>query len=100
MPPGRGCIMPFKFQVGLPQIAVHQGQTVLVTHPDGQIGQLSDKGLEPAQTGRRITYGELAADAARMPVPETVALKRPEEFGLIGTPARRLDTPAKVDGTA
>jgi isoquinoline 1-oxidoreductase subunit beta len=53
-----------------------------------------------AQTGRRIRYGELAADAARLPVPESVALKRPEEFKLIGTPAKRLDTPAKVNGTA
>jgi len=51
-------------------------------------------------TGRRIRYGELAADAARIPVPEKVALKRPEDFKLIGTPAKRLDTPAKVDGTA
>jgi isoquinoline 1-oxidoreductase beta subunit len=47
-----------------------------------------------------MKYGELAADAARMPVPDTVALKRPEDFSLIGTPAKRLDTPAKVDGTA
>ena len=53
-----------------------------------------------APTGRRIKYGELAADAARMPVPESVALKRPEDFKLIGTPAKRLDTPAKVNGTA
>jgi len=51
-------------------------------------------------TGRRAKYGELAADAARMPVPESVALKRPEDFKLIGTPAKRLDTPAKVNGTA
>lgn len=51
-------------------------------------------------TGRRLTYGELAADAAQMPVPETVTLKRPEEFKLIGTPARRLDAPGKVNGTA
>jgi isoquinoline 1-oxidoreductase subunit beta len=51
-------------------------------------------------TGRRITYGELAADAARLPVPENAALKRPEDFKLIGTPAKRLDTPAKVNGTA
>ena len=36
----------------------------------------------------------------RMPVPENVALKRPEDFKLIGTPAKRLDTPAKVNGTA
>ena len=50
--------------------------------------------------GRRLGYGELAADAARMPVPENVALKRPQDFKLIGTPAKRLDTPAKVNGTA
>ena len=53
-----------------------------------------------APTGKRIKYGELAADAARMPIPESVALKRPADFKLIGTPAKRLDTPAKVDGTA
>jgi isoquinoline 1-oxidoreductase beta subunit len=53
-----------------------------------------------APTGRSAKYGELAADAARMPVPESVALKRPEAFKLIGTPAKRLDTPAKVNGTA
>src|SRR5437870_8664454 len=53
-----------------------------------------------APTGRRLKYGELAADAARVPVPESVALKRPADFKLIGTPAKRLDTPAKVNGTA
>jgi isoquinoline 1-oxidoreductase subunit beta len=51
-------------------------------------------------TGRSAKYGELAADAARMPVPDGVTLKRPEDFKLIGTPAKRLDTPAKVNGTA
>ena len=51
-------------------------------------------------TGRTARYGELSADAARMPVPEKVALKRPQDFKLIGTPAKRLDTPAKVNGTA
>src|SRR6478736_2856366 len=38
-------IMPFKVQVGPPQIAIHQGQTVLVSEPDGQINWPSDKGL-------------------------------------------------------
>jgi isoquinoline 1-oxidoreductase beta subunit len=50
-------------------------------------------------TGRRIAYGELAADAARQPVPENVMLKRHEDFRLIGTPAKRLDTAGKVNGT-
>jgi isoquinoline 1-oxidoreductase beta subunit len=53
-----------------------------------------------APTGRRIKYGRLAADAARMPVPEKVALKQPQDFKLIGTAAKRLDAPAKVNGTA
>src|SRR6202049_326543 len=51
-------------------------------------------------TRRSIKYGALAAGAARMPVPESVALKQPADFKLIGTPAKRLDTPAKVNGTA
>src|SRR6202048_2427567 len=53
-----------------------------------------------APTGRSAKYGDLAADAARMTVPETVALKQPKDFKLIGTPAKRLDAPAKVNGTA
>jgi isoquinoline 1-oxidoreductase beta subunit len=59
----------------------------------------SGKVLHPP-TGRNASYGELAADAARMPVPDKVVLKRPEDFRLIGTPAKRLDTPSKVNGTA
>src|SRR4029077_1962737 len=51
-------------------------------------------------SGRRVKYGDLAADAARMTVPETVPLKQPKDFTLIGTPAKRLDAPAKVNGTA
>jgi isoquinoline 1-oxidoreductase subunit beta len=51
-------------------------------------------------TRRSIKYGKLAADAARLPVPQNVALKEPREFKLIGTPAKRLDTPAKVNGAA
>ena len=53
-----------------------------------------------ASTGRRAKYGELAGDASRMPLPDSVALKQPEDFKLIGTTAKRLDTPAKVNGTA
>ncbi|MCG5479867.1 MAG: hypothetical protein KK478_12475 [Ensifer alkalisoli] len=53
-----------------------------------------------AATGRRLGYGELAGDAAHMPVPTNVALKSQKDFRLIGTPAKRLDLPAKVNGTA
>src|ERR1700736_6048245 len=51
-------------------------------------------------TGRSAKYGELAADAARMPVPEKVVLKWQQDFKLIGTPAKRLDAPSKVNGAA
>jgi glycogen debranching enzyme len=37
--------MPFKVQVGPPQISIHQGQTVLITDPDGQISWPSERGL-------------------------------------------------------
>ena len=51
-------------------------------------------------TGRRVTYGEVAERAAKLPLPEKVALKDPKDFRLIGTPAKRLDVPSKVNGTA
>jgi isoquinoline 1-oxidoreductase subunit beta len=51
-------------------------------------------------TGRKLGYGALAETAAGLPVPEKVALKDPKDFTLIGTPAKRLDTPAKVNGKA
>lgn len=49
---------------------------------------------------RRLAYGALTADAARLPLPADVPLKSFADFTLIGTPAKRLDTPAKVNGTA
>jgi isoquinoline 1-oxidoreductase beta subunit len=51
-------------------------------------------------TAQKLGYGELAADAAGLPVPDKVALKAPQDFKLIGTRAKRLDTPAKVNGRA
>jgi len=49
-------------------------------------------------TGRKLSYGALADKAATLPVPAKVALKDPKDFKLIGTAAKRLDTPAKVKG--
>jgi isoquinoline 1-oxidoreductase beta subunit len=51
-------------------------------------------------TGRRLTYGALVDLAAGLPVPAEVPLKDPKNFKLIGTPAKRLDTPEKVNGKA
>ena len=49
-------------------------------------------------TGRTLRFGELAAAAARRPVPEAVALKHPSEWRLIGTSATRLEARPKVFG--
>ncbi len=49
--------------------------------------------------GQSLKYGELAADAARQPVPKAVRLKEPSEFKLIGRKVRRLDSRAKCDGS-
>ena len=53
-----------------------------------------------APSGRRLKYGALVADAAKLQAPEKVALKPASDFKLIGTSAKRLDSPAKVNGTA
>ena len=51
-------------------------------------------------TKRTFTYGSLAEDAAKLPVPADVPLKNPKDFHLVSKPAKRLDTPFKVDGSA
>jgi isoquinoline 1-oxidoreductase subunit beta len=53
-----------------------------------------------ADSGRTLTYGALAEQAAKLPTPAQVELKDPKDFRLIGTPAKRLDTADKVNGKA
>jgi isoquinoline 1-oxidoreductase beta subunit len=50
--------------------------------------------------GKRATFGQLAASASTMPVPEKPRLKDPKDFRLVGKRTRRLDTPSKVNGSA
>ena len=49
-------------------------------------------------SGRKLSFGAVAAEAAKMPPPDEVALKDPREWKLAGKPRRRLDVPAKVTG--
>ena len=51
-------------------------------------------------SGRRLTYGALVDWVATLPMPDHVALKDPKDFTLIGTSAKRLDAPDKVNGKA
>jgi len=52
-----------------------------------------------AASNRSAAYGDLAAAAAKLPVPAQVTLKDPKDFKLIGKPMRRIDTAQKVDGS-
>jgi isoquinoline 1-oxidoreductase beta subunit len=49
---------------------------------------------------KRLSYGSLADEAARLPEPKTVSLKDPKDWTVIGKPTRRLDTPEKITGKA
>jgi len=52
-------------------------------------------------SGRRRTYGSLVPAASALPVPQTVALKDPQHFRLVGAAQLpRVDVPGKTDGTA
>jgi len=70
-----------RWQVGADRLRAENGR---VLGPDGQ----------------SAGYGELVEDASKLPVPENIPLKSPEHYKLIGKPTRRLDTPAKVNGSA
>ncbi|HEX3481390.1 MAG TPA: xanthine dehydrogenase family protein molybdopterin-binding subunit [Kofleriaceae bacterium] len=50
--------------------------------------------------GGRLSFGQLAADAAKLPPPARVALKDPASWKIIGKPMRRLDSPEKITGRA
>jgi isoquinoline 1-oxidoreductase beta subunit len=54
--------------------------------------------VKHAASGRELPYGALVAAALAAPLPTGVALKPREAWTLIGTPAKRVDTPDKVTG--
>jgi isoquinoline 1-oxidoreductase beta subunit len=53
-------------------------------------------------SGRRTTYGAIAAKAAQtvLPDPSKIRIKGPDQFTLIGTEQKNLDVPLKVSGKA
>jgi isoquinoline 1-oxidoreductase beta subunit len=60
----------------------------------------AEKGFVLGPRGRKLSYGQLAEAAGRLPVPEKVELKPASDFKLIGKPTRRLDSAEKVNGRA
>ncbi|WP_280154242.1 molybdopterin cofactor-binding domain-containing protein [Piscinibacter sp. XHJ-5] len=49
-------------------------------------------------SGRKTTYGKVAAAAARLKPPTEVALKDPKTWKVAGKPVKRLDTAPKLTG--
>jgi isoquinoline 1-oxidoreductase beta subunit len=47
-------------------------------------------------TGRTVTFGAVAADAAKIAPPANVKIKSPHEWKLAGTPRKRLDVLDKI----
>jgi isoquinoline 1-oxidoreductase beta subunit len=60
----------------------------------------TEEGFVYHASGKKLSYGEIAGDAATLPIPTDVQLKDPKDFKLLGRKVPRLDTPAKVDGSA
>jgi isoquinoline 1-oxidoreductase subunit beta len=54
-----------------------------------------------AGSGRRTTYGKVAAAAAKLtpPDPKSIALKNPKDWKIAGQPMKRLDTAEKLNGS-
>ena len=49
-------------------------------------------------TKRKVTFGAVAAEAAKLTIPENPALKDPKDWKILGQPAARFDIPDKVTG--
>lgn len=49
---------------------------------------------------KKISYGEVAIDASKLPVPTTVKLREAKDWKYIGTSPKRLDSPEKINGKA
>jgi CO/xanthine dehydrogenase Mo-binding subunit len=61
---------------------------------------VSDSKVIHSHSGRYLTFGQLAAAAAKEPVPAEPRLRGRKELLLIGQALDRLDVPSKVDGSA
>src|SRR5437867_1152590 len=59
----------------------------------------TEAGIVRGPSGQSAKYAELSEAAARMPVPETVQLKNPSQFRVIGQKVPRLDSRPKCDGS-
>jgi isoquinoline 1-oxidoreductase beta subunit len=68
--------------------------------PVGEV-RVSDGVITHASSGRRTTYGKVAAAAAKLtlPDPKSITLKNPKDWKIAGKPVKRLDTADKLNGS-
>ncbi len=60
---------------------------------------VADRGIiSHPRTDRRLRFGEVAAEAAKLPIPAAPPLKDPTDWTLLGRPTARFDIPDKVTG--
>ena len=59
----------------------------------------AENGIVHGPGGKQLSFGKLSARAAKLPVPREPKLKTGAK-NLLGTPLHRLDSPAKINGTA
>jgi isoquinoline 1-oxidoreductase beta subunit len=59
----------------------------------------AENGFVISPSGIKLSYGQLVEKAAKLPVPKEPQLKAGKK-NLLGTPAKRLDSPAKINGSA
>jgi isoquinoline 1-oxidoreductase beta subunit len=62
--------------------------------------RVEEDGAIRSPYGKRLTFGEVAEAASKLPVPADAPIKTAGQFKLVGTATKRLDTPLKVNGTA
>jgi isoquinoline 1-oxidoreductase beta subunit len=55
--------------------------------------------VQHAATGRKLSYGQLTAEAAKLAAPADIQLKDAKDWQLAGRPMKRLDTRPKLDGS-
>ncbi|TMJ73008.1 MAG: xanthine dehydrogenase family protein molybdopterin-binding subunit [Alphaproteobacteria bacterium] len=62
---------------------------------------VADGVITHAASARSLSYGKLAAAAAKVeaPDPKTIRLKDPKDWKIAGKPLKRLDTADKLDGS-
>jgi len=87
------------------RIAGAQARTMLVAAAAERWGVdasacRAQQGVVHGPAGQKASYGSLADAASRLPAPKDVKLKEHKDCRYIGKPMNRLDSAAKIDGSA